>query len=77
MKVSHHAKVRLLERVFGIEDTDDKRTLKMAADILHDNSSHLEGLGDQVVPLVGFKGVSLQIRNNTVVTVLLEKGWKR
>ena len=73
MRISLHAKQRLLERVFEIEDVYDKRSLSMAADILNDNSFHLEDLGDQIVPLVGFKGVSIQIRNNTVVTVLVNK----
>ena len=75
MRVSHHAQIRLLERVFGIDDTDDKRSLKMAENILLDNSVHLEDC-NCVVPLVGFKGVSLQIRSNVVVTVLI-KGFKR
>ena len=74
MRISHHAKQRLLERVFGIEDVDDKRSLMLAAKILNDNSSHLEGMGNQIVPLVGFTGVSLQIRNETVTTVLINKG---
>ena len=72
MRITHHAKQRLLERVFGIEDVDDKRSLMLAANIINDNSSHLEGCGNQVVPLVGFTGVYLQIRNDAVVTVLIK-----
>ena len=71
MRITKHAKQRLLQRVFGIEDIEDKRSLAMAHAIIDDNSSHLDGCS-QIVPLVGFKGAYLQIRNNAVITVLIK-----
>ena len=77
MKISHHAKVRFLERVMGIEDTEDPRSLELAGKILDDNSCHLDLNVSCVLPIVGFKGAHIQVRDNTVITVLTDDMKKR
>ncbi|RLF06404.1 MAG: hypothetical protein DRJ64_04500 [Thermoprotei archaeon] len=72
MVVTYHAKKRFLQRVIGT-DNDDKRSIDLAARILEDNSSHIDMDLSIDLPIVGFKGAYIRVRNNTVVTVVIKE----
>lgn len=75
MKITRHACKRFIERVIG-SDVDDARSIKLARNILNDNSCHIDVGVNCDLPIIGFSGCYIRVRDNTVVTVI-NKGKKK
>ena len=66
--ITNHAAQRFLKRVIGTDDYD-AGNIKFATRILRDALGCKNTSIDCHIPIDGFKGVTMRIINNTVVTV--------
>ncbi len=72
LHVTRHAAIRFLERVIGT-DARDSRSIYLAANILQDACDNIvTHKSDLEVPIDGFKGAFMRVRNRAVVTIILK-----
>lgn len=72
LRVSRHAAIRFLERVIKT-DARDARSIYLAANILQDACDNIVTHRlDLEIPIDGFKGSFMRVRNKVVVTIILK-----